>query len=357
MASMETLSKERKISHFDIANTMREKLNTREVQETFQNNASVANVIEDFTPKIKNETPQPILNIDSSPTPERENGKARATFFAVIGEFGILSPRDINPIGPFVTELITESRIHSQLRDHNMTNLEIKLLGKVKDLSESSSFFTSIDGSVAYLSKKYPSMVNNDDFDFPLQEAKTMVDIVEKIKPLGFVKHTEVNYSCQFIDEVIKNSQQYLHEKELNDPLLKPGQVLYEIPKGISANILKPSVDAEYSEHYARLLALLNSYRTVTYKPLNGSEVVRIEFHISQVDDLPKIIKSIDFDKRGSTVEPYCQFRSDTFAKHFAKVAEQLWMKKNNPYLGSDGNPLFPLPSRSARYKKSIGEY
>ena len=47
MASMETLSKERKISHFDIANTMREKLNTREVQETFQNNASVANVIEE----------------------------------------------------------------------------------------------------------------------------------------------------------------------------------------------------------------------------------------------------------------------------------------------------------------------
>ena len=90
---------------------------------------------------------------------------------------------------------------------------------------------------------------------------------------------------------------------------------------------------------------------------MNGSEVVRIEFHISQVDDLPKIIKSIDFDKRGSTVEPYCKFRSDTFAKHFAKVAEQLWMKKNNPYLGSDGNPLFPLPSRSARYKKNIGEY
>ena len=357
MASMETLSKERKISHFDIANNMREKLNTREVQETFQNNASAAGVLQDFTEEIKDENPIPILNIDASPTPERENGKARATFFAGVGEWGILSPRDVGTIGPLVTELITESRIHSQLRDHSMTSLEIALLGGVKDLSKSTSFLPSLDGSVIYLSKKYPSMVNNDDFDFPLQEAKSLVDIVEEIKPLGFVKHTEVNYSFQFIDEVIKNSQQYLHEKELNDPLLKPGQVLYEIPKGISANILKPSVDAEYSEHYSRLLALLNSYRTVTYKPLNGSEVVRIEFHISQVDDLPKIIKSIDFDKRGSTVEPYCQFRSDTFAKHFAKVAEQLWMKKNNPYLGNDGNLLFPSPSRSARHMKRIGEY
>ena len=357
MSLIESLFLKEKASEFQIANSIREQLNLVEVQETFQNNASAAGVLEDFKVKIKSETPIPILNIDASPTPERENGKARATFFAGVGEWGILSPKDITTIAPMATELITGRKEHSQLRDHTMALLELRLLGKVDEFLNVSPHLTSIDGSVTYLSRKYASMVNNDDFDFPLEEANFMIDVLNNIKPLGLVKHTESSYSYQFIDEVIKNSQKYLNEKELNDPLMKPGQVLYEKPKGVNAHHIKSTVDKEYSEIYLHLMVLLNEYRILTYKPLNGSEVVRIEYHISQVGDLPKIIKSIDFDKTGSTVEPYCQFRSDAFAKHFAKIAEQLWMKKNNPYLGSDGNPLFPTPSRSERFKKNIGEY
>ena len=92
----------------------------------------------------------------------------------------------------------------------------------------------------------------------------------------------------------------------------------------------------------------------MTFKPLNGSEVVRIEFHKSKFGEIYQILKSIDFDKKGF-VEPYCQFKSDYFAKHYAKVYEQIWSTINYPYLRSNGKSIYPVSTRTEKFKKQIG--
>ena len=237
-----------------------------------------------------------------------------------------------------------------------MTALEIGMLNLVSKLTCESPFFSVLDGSVIYLGTKFVQMVNSDDYDFSIEEATELLRTIKETLPLGFVKHTETNFSYKYIEEEIPNVKDMLYEKEINEIVLLPGQLLTETSRGIKFNHIKHNVDPDYQRIYMQFMVLLGEYRTATFKPTDGSEVVRVEFHRSLINELPKIISSIDFDKKG-TVEPFSQFRSDTYAKHYAEVYEQIWMKEKDPYKSNSGNPIFPVPTRTERHRKQIGGF
>ena len=333
-----------------------EELKNPEVKNSFQSIGFENKLLIDVSSNIEKVKPLAIACLDASPTPPRTIGRVSTTFFAASASNGLIEGPYSSPVH-FVDHEVSINKEHGKLREKRQTNLEIHGILKYFNNPDTDNFY-ALDGSVKYLRTSIPSLINSD-LDYSSVSPANLdrlCEILDNGSLLAFVKQSESNEVHKLLKSEVLGIE-CLYEYQILNQLLEPGQYFIDEKKPSNLVHLNFDISIEQATSFNNVSDVLSMYRVITYKPLNNSGCVRVEYHQNQENNILQILKSIDFDKSSKQiVEPFCQYFADQWAKYYARVYEDFWMVENDPYISeTSGQALFPEKSRTDSFKKNIG--
>ena len=307
-------------------------------RKIFQKNAG--ELLTNISSQLENFTPQPLLNVDGSQTPPRSNGRIITCHIASAAMSGLKQIEGFLPIKKDHRILYEHDHRGSQIIELRRLNLELITLLEVA--SKHKDVLVSTDGAIGNIYYKLLEMlqlerfVTSGSFEILFEDnLDALNSLLASGRLIGLTKSTNCRCPEEFIAEELPGVKYLAHNEVLNF-LLRPGDLFLEKP-----NYQVPSISSvfdvsiEYFKKLTTLKDLTEKIETHSFMPLSGNQIyTRFQSFKTNHNNLLQIIKNLDFDRQGASIEPFCQIKSDKEAKSHASFVQSKW--NANRYTNSD---------------------
>ncbi len=276
------------------------------------------------------------LYTDGSRTPPKSNGTLISSFISSATTTGLM------PVESFKEDLIKCRRVvydssieNEKVIDNSMKDLEI--VGQIDAAASFPNINHYSDGAIAYYPKAIREMAlrTSEPREYDMCKSSNierLINLIVSQKLVGITKNTNSRSSQKLIEPVLIGVK-YMEHLELCNLILKPGDLFKEETFKFNTDLYSSGLShcsLEFLSSLKKLHQVSLSIATYTFKPLNGSQVLRFQIYQNpeeiSFDNLYTALAHLNFEKDyEKSILPWGQMISDLRAVDAAKLEKNIW--------------------------------